>query len=103
MWNQDVKELYDIVPIGTPVLLVDGVYGPFGPGLRTLEYGDVGWDVKAVQMTLKEKGFYKYNPDGVFADILMGCIHKFQAAKGLPRRNFIGATEYEALGIYEAD
>lgn len=101
MWNKDVAELYDIVQTGTPVLIVNGPYGPFMQGLRTLRVGDVGWDVKAVQMTLKEKGFYKYEPDGRFGVELLEVLNKFQKSKGLPKRKWIGEAEYNALGIYE--
>jgi hypothetical protein len=99
MWNEDVKELYDIVPIGTPVMIFNGPYGPFGQGLRILVIGDVGEDVKAAQMTLKEKGFYKYKPDGVFGSELLEELHNFQKIKGLPRKDYIGKAEYKALGI----
>lgn len=101
MWNEEVKELYDIVQEGTPVLIVNGPYGPFEQGLRTLELGDAGRDVKEVQMILKEKGFYKYNPDGIFGSGLLGVLHNFQKSKGLPKRNWIGKEEYKALDIIE--
>ena len=37
MNNSEVAELYKIVPVGTKVTIVDGVYGPFGKGFRDLK------------------------------------------------------------------
>lgn len=101
MWNSDVKELYKEIPIGTPVLIVNGPYGPFGQKLRNLRMGDVGWDVQIVQNRLKELGFYKYNEDGKFGPALQSALYKFQKSKGLKRRNLISKPEYDAMGLFE--
>ena len=58
MNNNDVAELYKIVSIGTKVTIVDGVYGPFGKGLRVLKSGMYGADVLEIQKKLKEIGFF---------------------------------------------
>ena len=58
MNNSEVAELYKIVPIGTEVTIVDGVYGPFGKGFRNLKSGMYGADVMEVQKKLKELGFF---------------------------------------------
>ena len=59
MNNQEVAELYKIIPIGTKVTIVDGVYGAFGKGLRNLKSGMYGSDVMEIQKRLKELGFFK--------------------------------------------
>jgi len=99
MWNKDVKEVYKIVPYGTPVLIINGPYGPYGQGLRTLSMGDYGADVRAVQKRLKELGFYKYNADGKFGGGLVYSLNKFQESKKLPKRSKVGKPEYDAMGI----
>jgi len=58
MNNNDIQELYKIVPIGTEVTIVDGVYGPFGKGLRNLKSGMYGSDVMEIQKKLKEFGYF---------------------------------------------
>ena len=58
MNNSEVAELYKIVPIGTKVTIVDGVYGAFGKGLRNLKSGMYGSDVLEIQKKLKELGFF---------------------------------------------
>ena len=58
MNNSEVAELYKIVPVGTKVTIVDGVYGPFGKGFRDLKSGMYGADVMEIQKKLKELGFF---------------------------------------------
>lgn len=103
MWNKDVKELYKIVSYGTPVLITNGSYGPYGQGLRTLKAGDYGSDVRAVQKRLKALGFYKYNADGKLGGATMYSLNKFLESKKLSKTNKIGKREYEALGIVECE
>ena len=58
MNNDEVAEVYKIVPIGTKVTIIDGVYGAFGKGLRNLKSGMYGSDVMEIQKKLKELGFF---------------------------------------------
>lgn len=58
MNNNEVAELYKILPIGTKVTIVDGVYGVFGKGFRDLRSGMYGADVMQIQKKLKELGFF---------------------------------------------
>lgn len=58
MNNNEVAELYKIVPIGTKVTIIDGVYGAFGKGFRNLKSGMYGSDVLEIQKKLKELGFF---------------------------------------------
>lgn len=58
MNNSEVADLYKIVPIGTKVIIVDGMYGPFGKGLRDLKSGMYGSDVMEIQKKLKQLGFF---------------------------------------------
>ena len=58
MNNSEVAELYKILPIGTKVTIVDGVYGAFGKDLRNLKSGMYGSDVMEIQKKLKKLGFF---------------------------------------------
>lgn len=66
MNNAEVAELYKIIPIGTKVTIVDGIYGPFGKGFRNLKSGMYGSDVMEIQKKLKSLGFFNGNPNGKF-------------------------------------
>lgn len=61
MKNSEVAELYKIIPIGTEVTIIDGAYGAFGRGLRTLKSGMYGADVLEIQKRLKRLGFFNRN------------------------------------------
>lgn len=63
MKNEEVAELYDIVPYGTKVVIVNGSYGDFGTGFRNLKSGMYGSDVKRIQLKLKELGFFHGIPN----------------------------------------
>ena len=63
MNNDDVAELYSIVPIGTKVVIINGVYGDFGTGFRDLKSGMYGSDVMQIQKRLKELGFFTGTPN----------------------------------------
>lgn len=103
MRNRDVIELYNLVGVGTPVTIRNGSYGPFGTGFRTLEPGDRGSDVLAVERRLRELGYYNYNDSGVFGEGLKGALKKFQRDSGLPEDDEISHSDYTAMGFTEFD
>ena len=59
MRNRDVEELYSMVGHNTTVVIVNGLYGPFGQGFRVIKPGDRGSDVLGVQKRLKQKAIMK--------------------------------------------
>ena len=63
MNNDDVAELYKIVPIGTKVIIRNGPYGDFGAGFRDLKSGMYGSDVMQIQKKLKELGYFTGTPN----------------------------------------
>lgn len=104
MYSGDCKELYKIVPVGTPVVVTGGVYGAFGNGFRNIGPGMYGGDVQTVQLKLKILGFYSGNCSGLYeAYGFRQAIHKFQSAHGLPVSDYISKKMYEALGFVLMD
>lgn len=101
MFNKDIRELYGIVPVGTPVIIRNGPFGPFGTGFRNLHPGDRGADVLAVQERLKELGYYMGNADGIYGEVLKKAVHRFQADQGLAVKNSITHEDYDAMGLVE--
>lgn len=101
MYNKDIRELYKMVPIGTPVVIVKGSFGPFGSGFRVLRPGDRGADVYAIQKRLKDLGFYKGNVDGIYGEGMKASVHNFQRAHNLKVTNEIVREMYHALGFRE--
>lgn len=101
MLNRDVKELYDIVPLGTSVTIIDGPFGPFGTGFRKLRPGDRGADVLAVQRKLKELGYFTGKATGIYEDDLKYALYEFQKDKNLKIKYTITFEDYHAMGFSE--
>jgi hypothetical protein len=103
MRNRDVIELYKLVGIGTPVVIRNGPYGPFGMGFKTLQPGQRGADVLEVQKKLKELGYYDGAEDGIYGEKLKAALFQFQRERGLKVENKITHDDYEAMGFIEFD
>jgi len=101
MYNRHVRELYDIIPYGTPVVIVEGCFGPFGRGFKNLEPGDRGADVMAIQQRLKDLGYFKGYVSGIYNDELKAAVHAFQKRNGLPVKNTITKNDWLAMGFRE--
>lgn len=101
MYNKDVKELYNIVPAGTPVIIVNGCFGAFGTGFKTIKPGDRGADVLAVQLRLKDLGYFKGWPSGIYGEDLKHAVHRFQKDRGLPVKNEVSRKDYMTMGFKE--
>lgn len=101
MYNSNVRELFRIVPVGTPVVIVDGCFGPFGTGFKTISSGDRGADVLAIEQRLKELGYYKGRLLGIYEEDLKIAVHRFQKDKGLQVKNEITKKDFIAMGFKE--
>lgn len=101
MFNKDVIELYNIVPIGTPVLIKNGRFGVFGTGFRDLKPGDRGADVLAVQRKLKELDYFKGYESGIYEEDLKKALYKFQKDNNLTVKHTITRVDYNAMGFME--
>lgn len=99
MHNKDVKELYNIVPIGTPVIIKNGSFGPFGTGFRNLIPGDRGADVLAVQQRLKQLGYFKGKETGIYENDLKNALYNFQKDNNLKVNHTITVKVYNAMGF----
>lgn len=99
MNNDEVAELFKIIPIGTKVTIIDGPYGPFGKGFRYLESGMYGSDVFEIQKKLKELGFFNENPNGKFGLATEQAIKKFCKANNLYTRKTIDPELQKKMGF----
>lgn len=100
MKNDDVAELYKIIPYGTTVIIWGGPYGNFGSYLRTIKPGYTGADVYELQKVLKQKGYYNGNPNGVYGEWMKSVLHKYEKDNNLPINDNITMRIYNSLGIY---
>jgi hypothetical protein len=101
MYKNHVKELYEVIPIGTPVTIVNGRFGPFGTGFKAIEVGDRGADVYAIQERLISLGYLKSPPTGIYEDDLKYALHRFQKENGLKVKNTITKEDFLKMGFRE--
>ena len=99
MRNSDVEKLYEKVGVGTPVVITNGYYGPFGYGLRELRPGDRGADVLEVQKRLKLLGYYDDDLDGIYGESMKKSYIDFLKDKNIPLTDKVSDDIYEKLGI----
>lgn len=104
MNNRDVEDLYKHVKHGTPVAIINGMFGPFGYGLRTLSPGNIGADVMEVQSRLRAYGYLDVEHlDGWYGPDTERALYKFQKDHNLAKDPNIGPETFKALGIVIMD
>ena len=89
MNNDEVAELYKIIPTGTKITIVDGPYGAFGKGFRHLKSGMYGSDVMEIQKKLKKLGFFTGTPNGKFGAETELAVQRYCRKNGLYVRKTI--------------
>jgi hypothetical protein len=104
MFISDAEELYNIVPVGTPVFISGGCYGPFGNGFRPIGPGMYGLDVKTIQLKLKKLGFYNGSCNGSYnANGFEEAVHHFQEENGIIISDTITHKMFEKMGFVLMD
>lgn len=95
MRNKDVEELFEWVPIGTPVY----IEGRTIKIKRVLKYQMTGPDVVILQMKLRELGYLDTRADGIFGLVTDEAIKKFQIEHGVEADGIVDKEVLELLGI----
>jgi hypothetical protein len=95
MRNKDIEELYEWVPVGTPVRIEDRA---FRIG-RTLSYETLGADVVQLQRKLREIGYFEGRADGFFDKETELAVKRFQYDKGLKSTGIADMKTLELLEI----
>ena len=93
MLNEDVNELYDIVPLGTPVRIVGTTFTG-----RILRPGvEPGEDIAEVQRILQMLGYYRGSITGEYDSATEQAVMDFQRDFGLTPDGVVGPKTYELL------
>ena len=92
MRTSDSEELYEWVPVGTPVNIV----GPKPKIDRVLRRGTVGPDVVRLQLRLVELGYYQERAKGTFGKDTEASLRAFQRDNRLPET---GITDDKTLAL----
>jgi peptidoglycan hydrolase-like protein with peptidoglycan-binding domain len=93
MMNDQVEELYELVPIGASVSIIGQVFTG-----RVLIPGQAsGTDVRALQEILRVLGYYNGEEDGVYGPATADAVRRFQAQHNLTPDAIVGPATYDAL------
>lgn len=92
MLTKDAEELADMVPIGTPVRIIQ----------KNKEYvthflGECGSEIYNAQVALQSLGYYSGKLDGKFGKQLQGAILKFQKDNGLKETGSLYKKTYDKI------
>ncbi|MEM5766886.1 MAG: L,D-transpeptidase family protein [Bacillota bacterium] len=90
--NKDIEELYEWVPVGTPVRIED----QWVPIRRKLKVGSKGTDVFRLQVKLRELGYLEGRADGYFNQDTEDAVKKCQFNKGL---KVTGVADKEIINL----
>lgn len=101
MFNKDVIELYELIPIGTKVTIYGHVLGDTNQNPRDLAEGDVGGDVQLIQSRLKSAGYFNGECDGKFRFNTTESLKKYQKDHHLIPNGVVSRKVYEEFGLIE--
>jgi hypothetical protein len=95
MRNKDSEELYEWVPIGTPVKIV----GPRDKVQRVLRRNAVGPEVIVLQLRLIELGYYQERADGRFQWETEAALRAFQRDSRLEETGVADRQTLRKMGL----
>jgi hypothetical protein len=101
MRNNDVIELFEMIPLGTKVTIYGHVLGDLSHEPRDLAEGDVGGDVQLIQSRLKSAGYFKGICNGKFRSNTTTAVKQFQRDHHLEQNGVVSIRVYNELGLLE--
>ncbi|HMM21143.1 MAG TPA: L,D-transpeptidase family protein [Selenomonadales bacterium] len=93
--NKDIEELFEWVPVGTPVRIEDRQERI----LRTLQYAMSGPDVVRLQNKLKKLGYLEGRAEGFFNRDTQEALKRFQFDRGLKPSGIADRKTLDLLGV----
>ena len=101
MRNRDVEELYDLVPLNTPVVIDGPILGAEGLNYRILVQGSRGSLVQMVQNRLKAGHYYNGPVNGLYDRATEQAVRRYQEDHQLLVTGQIHFADLVELGIVE--
>lgn len=93
--NKDVEELFEWVPVGTPVR----IEGELFRIERILKQDATGADVVQLQRKLRSLGYLEGRADGFFNNDTMMAVKRFQYDKGIKATGIADRKTLDLLGL----
>jgi hypothetical protein len=101
MKNRDVEEVYELIPVGTQVVIDGPITGHKDVTYRILVRGSRGAIVQLVQNRLQAAGLYKGRCNGIFDGGTELAVMRYQKQNKLPVTKQIGYEDLLHLGLIE--
>lgn len=101
MFNYNIKELFYIVDYNTTVIVYGGPNWLFSPYVRTIKPNDKGTDVYHVQRRLKDLGYFKQTPDGIYNYSLELAVLKYRKDQNIPGDSNIDQNFLDSIGLWK--
>lgn len=95
MRNKDIEELFEWVPVGTPVRIEGQVLRV----QRTLKLHTMGMDVVQLQVKLRKLGYLEGRADGFFNKDTEEAVKRFQHDKGIMPDGIVDRRMLDLLDI----
>lgn len=93
--NKDIEELFEWVPVGTPVR----IEGQVSRIQRTLSSQSMGTDVVQLQIKLRSLGYLEGRADGFFNKDTEEAVKRLQKDKGLKPTGVVDRKTLDLLGL----
>lgn len=97
MFNENVEQLWDLVPEGTPVTII-GVQ-PEARWDESIPAGAAGWNVPVLQWRLRQHGFDPGRADGRLGEGSVQAVQEAQIVLGLTPDDGATPDLFRALGL----
>lgn len=101
MRNREVEKLYELVPLGTTVVIDGPIMGHEDLTYRILVFGSKGALVQLVQNRLRAAGYYQGKIHGIFDKQTERAVKQYQQTEGLEVTGQIHLVDLHCLGIVE--
>lgn len=93
--NKDIEELFEWVPVGTPVRIEGRVISM----QRVLKYETTGTDVVQLQVKLKKLGYLEGRADGFFNRDTEEAVKRYQHDQGVKVNGIVDRKMLDLLGL----
>ena len=99
MFNHDVVDLFEYMPVGTPVVITGEGQQKFGEVPRAVRYGYRGTDVLRLQQMLSGRNLYVGPMDGIYGHGSLMGIKDLQQSLGWEVVGDLSEDQVRELGI----
>lgn len=103
MNNYNIAEIFNSVDVGASVIIYPGPNFRFCLYSRVIHPNDSGFDVYEVQRRLKDLGYFKYDPNGIYGYTLEQAVLNYKFNQGLGDTTDIDDKFLDSIGLYKID